>query len=266
LVSPHILKFLGIDKSSITDPFRAIDLTLKYVDHLKTKYPKSTDEEIFSIYLYGNSKKNNLEKYRKLLEKTIQKYSVDLDSFSINYRAQAVIGSLTVDATKHIRKTKEEYERLARPEQIQLIKFFVEDFARKLDLDPDTMFKIIEIESTYNHLAISPAKAMGLMQVQEVNLTELKKHIDFRDVLGFIPEAKDLYNPYTNMVVGMYSFRYLLEKYDWNYEKALMIYNIGVGNYAKMLSGDKKQKDAALRYVNKMRRLKERDKAKKENK
>lgn len=263
LESPYVLKHLGIDRKDIKDPFMALDYTLQYINYLKKKYPKANNSEIFSIYLYGSFKKSNLDRLSVLVDKAKDKYDLELAEFLNNYRSRAILKELSFDARHLIKRSLEEYRNLSRVEQIEDIKFFIEDFARQLDLDPDAIFKIVEIESNYNYLAQSNAKAYGLMQVKEVQLEELKKYVDFRNILGFIPEVKDLFNPYVNLVVGMYSFRYFVEKYTWNYETALMVYNIGVGNYAKLLAGDQKQKGAASRYVGKFNKLKLKDGKKK---
>lgn len=259
LVSPQILKSLGIDRISSLDPFTLVDYTLDYLQIVKKKYPNANDAQLFSIYLYGNTKQSNYKKFLELVKKTRENYSSEFNAFMNSYRARFTLKELTFSSEQIVRKSFEEFKAMSDKEQKQEIRFFVEDFAHRLDLDPDTILRIIEVESNFNYLAESPVKAKGLMQVQDVNLGELKKHIDFNEILGFVPEAKDLFNPYVNLIVGMYSYRYLLEKYNWDYDVALIVYNIGSGNYAKMLAGDKKQIAAAKKYLDKMYRILARD-------
>lgn len=259
LVSPQILKSLGIEKISSLDSFTLIDYALDYLSVVKKKYPKANDAELFSIYLYGSAKQSNYKKFLELVKTARKTYDSEFNAFMDSYRARSTLKELTFDSEQVVRKSLKEFIAMNDKERTQQIKFFVEDFAHRLDLDPDTIVRIVEVESNFNYLAESPVKAKGLMQVQDVNLEELKKHLDFNKILGFVPEAKDLFNPYVNLVVGMYSYRYLLEKYNWNYDVALVVYNIGPGNYAKLLAGDKKQIAAAKKYLDKMYKILARD-------
>ena len=85
-------------------------------------------------------------------------------------------------------------------------------------LDYAIVLGLIELESGYNHMAISSAKCVGYMQI---NISANRKRIHF---LG----CSDMMNPYENIKVGCSLLGDLLRKYK-NYEKALTCYNRGEG-------------------------------------
>ena len=145
-------------------------------------------------------------------------------------------------------KPVRKYSQLTGANQRLEVISFMNHLAPKLGLEPNFMLKMVRIESNYDYMTRSKINAKGLMQVTDIALVEIKKHVDFKKILGFEPSPKDLYNPYVNLVVGTYFFKHLVNVYG-NVNTALIVYNIGPGNYRKMLKGDLVQKGAANRYV-----------------
>ena len=76
---------------------------------------------------------------------------------------------------------------------------------------------MIEHESRFNPEAVSSTDDYGLMQINEVNHEWLEE--DFR--------CADMLNPYQNVFCGIKIIAKYIEKYEGDYGKALMAYNMG---------------------------------------
>lgn len=76
---------------------------------------------------------------------------------------------------------------------------------------------MIEHESGFNPEIISSTDDYGLMQINEVNHEWLEE--DYR--------CADLLNPYQNIFCGVSIIGSYIEKYEGDYTKALMAYNMG---------------------------------------
>lgn len=76
---------------------------------------------------------------------------------------------------------------------------------------------MIEHESRFNPEVVSSTDDYGLMQINEVNHAWLEE--DFR--------CADMLNPYQNVFCGIKIIAMYIEKYDDDYGKALMAYNMG---------------------------------------
>ena len=76
---------------------------------------------------------------------------------------------------------------------------------------------MIEHESRFNPEVVSSTDDYGLMQINEVNHEWLEE--DFR--------CADMLNPYQNVYCGITIIAKYIEKYEGDYGKALMAYNMG---------------------------------------
>lgn len=76
---------------------------------------------------------------------------------------------------------------------------------------------MIEHESNFNPETISSTDDYGLMQINTINHSELEEKY----------QAADMLNPYQNVFCGVKIIGSYLEKYDNDYAKALMAYNMG---------------------------------------
>ena len=86
--------------------------------------------------------------------------------------------------------------------------------AKKHQVDPALIRAIISAESAFNPKAVSPAGAIGLMQVLPQTAAEYG--------------VSELFDPVTNIDVGTRHFKRLLTKYK-NISHALAAYNAGEG-------------------------------------
>lgn len=95
----------------------------------------------------------------------------------------------------------------------------IEEAADKYRLDPNMIKAVMQAESAFNALAVSPAGAVGLMQLMP----------DVAAELG----AEDPMDPRQNIMAGSRYLRQLLDAHRGNLTLALASYNAGPGNVAK---------------------------------
>ncbi len=76
---------------------------------------------------------------------------------------------------------------------------------------------MIDVESEFNPEIVSKTNDYGLMQINEVNFTQLAE--DYH--------TADLTNPYQNVFCGVKIISSYVDKYEGDYTKALMCYNLG---------------------------------------
>lgn len=76
---------------------------------------------------------------------------------------------------------------------------------------------MIETESNFNPEIISSTNDYGLMQINKINHERLKE--EYR--------AADMLNPYQNTFCGIKIIASYVKKYDGDFNKALMAYNMG---------------------------------------
>jgi soluble lytic murein transglycosylase-like protein len=100
------------------------------------------------------------------------------------------------------------------------------DVARAEGIDPDLAFRLVKLESDFNVHATSPVGAIGLTQVMP---STARVYDQKMTVLR-------LYQPNTNLRIGLRYLRELLRDYDGNVGLALLVYNRGPAAVAKSRS------------------------------
>ncbi len=107
---------------------------------------------------------------------------------------------------------------VARPSSSRAqLKAMVDQTARQYGLDRDLVHALIQAESAYNPRAVSPAGAVGLMQVMPDTAADYG-----------VNTPATLFEPETNLNTGMRHFKRLLDKYG-SIGSAVMAYNAGEG-------------------------------------
>ncbi len=102
--------------------------------------------------------------------------------------------------------------------------------ARNYDLEPELLAAVIYAESRFDPGAVSPAGAVGLMQL----LPETGKGIAVRTGGDrFVPS--DLRDPEINVRYGSWYLSHLRERYDGDMRLALAAYHAGQGNVDEWL-------------------------------
>jgi soluble lytic murein transglycosylase-like protein len=118
-------------------------------------------------------------------------------------------------------------------------------------LDPLLVVAVIQVESRFDHKAVSSAGAQGLMQVQPSVVTALAERGKM------LPITKNIKDPRVNVEVGVSYLAYLKEMFgDW--KVALTAYNAGPSSVAKKIAAKKKLSfDYAYRVLSAHRELRQ---------
>lgn len=103
-----------------------------------------------------------------------------------------------------------------RERRMELIQKYIEEAAARESLDPGLIRAVIRVESNYNHKAVSPVGARGLMQLMPPTAEEL----------GF-RHALDHHNPRANILAGSHYLRGLINEFRGNLVFAIAAYNAG---------------------------------------
>lgn len=110
-------------------------------------------------------------------------------------------------------------KRVKNPaERLELLKLIHRE-ARRVNLQPELVMAVIEIESSFDRWAISSVGARGLMQVMPFWLKEIGKPGD------------NLFDPQTNLRMGCTILRHYLDKEKGNLIRALGRYNGSLGSF-----------------------------------
>lgn len=107
---------------------------------------------------------------------------------------------------------------------------YVVKYSDEYELDKNLVYSIIKAESGFDHQAISPRDAKGLMQILDSTGEWAAEKIKIEDF-----ESSMLLEPETNIRIGCWYIAKLLDQYNQNTELALAAYNAGSGNVSKWL-------------------------------
>jgi soluble lytic murein transglycosylase len=133
------------------------------------------------------------------------------------FAAAAVFLSLAV--SYHV------FSNLFFPEEYRPV---VKKYSAEYSLDPLLVSSIIYTESHYDPSAVSPKRAVGLMQV----LPETAEFIVRKNRMD--PALlSDLKNPEHNIKIGCSFFRYLVDRFHGDERLALAAYNAGMTNVTR---------------------------------
>jgi soluble lytic murein transglycosylase-like protein len=91
--------------------------------------------------------------------------------------------------------------------------------AETYGLDPRLIRSVVQVESAFNPMAVSPAGAKGLMQLRPILARELRVHNPF--------------DPRQNIMGGARYLRRLLDMHDGDIRLALASYNAGPRNVTR---------------------------------
>ena len=110
----------------------------------------------------------------------------------------------------------------------------VTKYAAEYNIPDYIIFAVIKVESDFDPTA-SSGEAHGLMQITPSTFEWLTGD----DHLGEHLPENSLYDPEVNIRYGCYYLKYLLAKFDYNWDTVFAAYNGGEGNVAKWLKDDK---------------------------
>jgi soluble lytic murein transglycosylase-like protein len=101
------------------------------------------------------------------------------------------------------------------PAKAEDLDAIIQQLSRKYGLDAELIRAVIRAESAFNHRAVSPKGARGLMQLMPATATELG--------------VQDSFDPAANVEGGTRYLRELLARHGNDLAKALAAYNAGPG-------------------------------------
>lgn len=112
----------------------------------------------------------------------------------------------------------------------------IQKLALERELDPYLVLGLIRQESLFEVRAVSPASAVGLMQLLPSTAARTAKQMGLSS-----PDPEKLFDPDINLTLGTRHLKDLLERYSNNPVKALAAYNAGenaVNRWEKQFSTD----------------------------
>ncbi len=136
--------------------------------------------------------------------------------------------------------------------------------AKTYKLPPSLVAAIIHVESHSQPDVVSPKGAVGLMQIMPSTGAWINSKLTGEAEADF--QQRRLLDPDTNIELGCWYMRYLLDKYDGDTRLALIAYNAGPGNLDKWLDDAELSPGGTLsripfaeteRYVEKITQAKE---------
>ena len=106
----------------------------------------------------------------------------------------------------------------------QKYKVEIDTYSSMYDLPKSFVASVINIESGYRESAVSNAGAKGVMQLLPSTA------LDCADRIGLEITEDQLFDAETNIMLGCFYLRYLLDLFDGNWINTLSAYNWGYGN------------------------------------
>jgi soluble lytic murein transglycosylase-like protein len=100
--------------------------------------------------------------------------------------------------------------------RLNYIHTFVEDAAAEFALEPALIRAVIKVESNFNHKAVSPVGARGLMQLMPPTAESME-----------LREALNSKRPRVNVRAGTKYLRAMINRFHGDLELALAAYNAG---------------------------------------
>jgi len=102
--------------------------------------------------------------------------------------------------------------------------------SKKHALDPMLVLAVIQVESRFNHRAVSPRGTQGLMQIHTVAVTAVAE----REEIPNLPKKKNLQDPVVNVQIGVAYLSQLKKTFN-DLRLALAAYNLGPTHVRKKL-------------------------------
>jgi soluble lytic murein transglycosylase-like protein len=120
----------------------------------------------------------------------------------------------------------------------------VERTARRMEADPLMVLAVIQVESRFDPLAVSPRGARGLMQIRPETAREIAPRV------GIEWTSDDLlFDPEVNVLIGTWYLEHLLERFDGNLDAAFAAYEAGPGRIEGHLA---RASNVPLRYADRI--------------
>lgn len=158
----------------------------------------------------GNARTEGDPELRKLLIQAVN----EADSFSDRFEAEVWLTDMSARLSRQLPDPEERLELLKQ----------VHYEAKRVNLPPELVLAVIDVESNFDRFAISHAGALGLMQVMPFWLKEIGR------------EGDNLFHLKTNLRMGCTILRFYMDKEPDDLIRALGRYN---GSLGRRVYGDK---------------------------
>lgn len=106
----------------------------------------------------------------------------------------------------------------------------IEEHSAKYDLDPAYVCAVINTESRFTESAQSEKGARGIMQIMPDTAEWAVKQMGYESF-----DYRKLEEPETNIEIGCWILRFLMDRFKGDEELAAAAYNAGIGNVQKWL-------------------------------
>ena len=114
-------------------------------------------------------------------------------------------------------------------------------YSTEYNVPIEIVYAIMRTESSFDHMAVSPANAKGLMQLTDDTLDWITRyHLRIDGEL-------DIFDPETNIMVGTYYLKYAYERYG-NWDTAYASYNAGISRVDSWLKDSRYSGDGITLY------------------
>jgi len=158
---------------------------------------------VFTIHTANISLAATMQKPDEELTQLLKAAITDADSFNDRFDAEVWLKDMS---TRLQRTVKDPTTRISLLKQIHYE-------AKRVDLAPELILSIIQVESNFDRFAISRVGAIGLMQIMPFWLKEIGRTED------------NLFNMRTNLRFGCTILKFYLKKEKGNLTRALARYN-----------------------------------------
>lgn len=142
-----------------------------------------------------------------VLRELLREAAAEADSFDDRFHAQVWLADMSQRLGNRIDDPEERVRILKR----------VHYEANRVDLPPELVLAVIDVESNFDRFAVSHAGARGLMQVMPFWLAEIGRPDD------------NLFHIETNLRLGCTILRYYYDMEDGDLQRALARYNGSLG-------------------------------------
>ncbi len=115
---------------------------------------------------------------------------------------------------------------------------YIIEHAETYGLPPELVASVINVESSFDANAVSNSGAIGLMQIMPTTGEEIAKKLEYESF-----SKDDLFHEYTNIRIGCYYLKYLIDYFNGDLRNALASYNAGMSNVNSWLGSDKYSED-----------------------
>ncbi|MEF3254558.1 MAG: lytic transglycosylase domain-containing protein [Deferribacterales bacterium] len=173
--------------------------------------------DIISYYYYTNSIDKNKRRYN------------EIEAYHRYITRQVEIYNNIINISDYLKMNNFIHKEINNYD----LAFTIVNESLKKDLDPYLVLAIIEVESKFDHNAVSVMGAHGLMQLQENTAKFITKNDEIK-----VSSSKLKKDPLLNIKLGIAYFNYLLNKFEGNYKYAIIAYNLGINKVYSLMTSN----------------------------